>query len=298
MNHKLIIFFSCFLFASTVFSQNEKSEINIGKYQWLDVVLIEKLNSDFTALKDAGGNNLSITTLVGQEFRVLKIDGDIVTIIVLDYTTGGDKNSTRTIKPLPNFFKYNFSGDATAYANLTDDEANSRSYGDKQVYFNVKKDLIKKHAREVKKIGGSLAVGVINFPFKFRPQKNEVDFSGAFNFGAGLGWTLPHKSWRKTSHSFITGYSISNVVLDAESVNQNEDKLNSTNNFTAFSFSIGYLIQYDKVQAGLFLGWDRINKINQKEFGWIYQGKPWMSIGFGLAIFSGNNEKEISGDTN
>jgi hypothetical protein len=67
--------------------------------------------------------------------------------------------------------------------------------------------------------------------------------------------------------------------------------LASTNNFTAFSFSLGILAEYQRVQAGIFLGWDRIGKLNQREFDWQYQGKPWISVGFGFAIFSGQKEK-------
>jgi hypothetical protein len=51
------------------------------------------------------------------------------------------------------------------------------------------------------------------------------------------------------------------------------------------------IYKYQKVQAGIFIGWDRIGKLNQREFKWQYQGKSWISVGFGFAIFSGQKEK-------
>ncbi|MEM8907938.1 MAG: hypothetical protein AAGD05_08850, partial [Bacteroidota bacterium] len=141
---------------------------------------------------------------------------------------------------------------------------------------------------------GSLAFGIINFPFKARFAEDRFDFSGAFNFGAAIGYKFKHKSYRKFNFSVLTGYSISTVVLDSVSVRQNAKDLSATNNFTAFSFSTGLLFEYEKVQAGIFLGWDFLNRINQDRYGWKYQGTPWLSVGFGYSIFS--NEKEM-GDT-
>jgi hypothetical protein len=277
----------------------------IGLYKWKEAVFIKPCKIDGKDLKIKEGESEitapEIISKVGQKFRVLKvIDGAVAIIQILDYTESvkidKDKKDIQTSKekkyqPTSDFFKYNFIGTNENFNSLTPEQINSRNYGTNQAYFKVGVAYIDQLATKESYVSGSLAAGVINFPFKFRPQKGNVDFSGAFNFGAGIGYTFRHKSYRSFTHSLISGYSISNIVLDSSNTNQNQGKLASTNNFTAFSFSLGYLIQYQSVQAGLFIGWDRISKINHKEFDWQYQGKPWISVGFGLAIFSGQKEK-------
>jgi len=199
----------------------------------------------------------------------------------------------------PDFYKYNFWGNKNNYDNLSSEKINSRDYGEFQAYFKVSLADVEEFSRRESYIAGSLTAGIINFPFKYRPQKDKVDFSGAFNFGAGIGYTFRHKSYHKTTHSIISGYSISNIVLDSSNTVRNQNKLASTNNFTSLSISLGYLIQHQTVQAGIFIGFDQISKINQDQYGWVYQGQPWISIGFGLAIFSGQNEKKaVTTNTN
>lgn len=290
----LVFFISIFSIAQS------NDEFVQGLYKWTDVILIEPCDEKGKSI--AGSSKIS--TKISQKFRVIDrvAGGTNVLIKFLDYTVKNNDSATKNTQlynPTTLFYKYNFDGESSKYSVLSNTDKNSRSYGKEQKYFKVDARLLEKFALKEATIDWSLAIGVVNFPFKFRPQKDKVDFSGSFNFGAGLGVTFPHKSWRKTTHSLISGYSISNVVLDSVSVVKNHDKLSSTNNFTAFSFSLGYLIQYEKVQAGLFIGWDRINRINQEEFGWIYQGKSWLSIGFGLAIFSGGKETpDANIDTN
>ncbi|MES2648176.1 MAG: hypothetical protein V4717_14970 [Bacteroidota bacterium] len=224
----------------------------------------------------------------GQKFQVIEIIKDSAIIKILDYTK---KKDDKTLELSPKFFVYNYKADRTVYTNSATENRMARAYGANQLYFKIPVIDLDKYAVREEIIKASLAAGIINFPFKYRPQKDNKDFTGSFNFGAGVGYTFSHKSWRTFTHSVLSGYSISNIVLDAASVTKNAEKLESTNNFTAFSFSLGYMVQYDKVQAGIFLGWDNISKITHNEFNWVYQGKPWISVGFGLAIFSGEKVK-------
>ena len=277
------------------YAQNS-SNSRIGLYIWKQAVMIQPADVNGTALNNGATppvNDQPIASKSGQKFRVLQLvsNNTLAVIQVLDYTEKNTK--TRKYKATSDFYKYNFKGTAGLYTGLTDEAVNSRSYGTNQAYFTVPIGIITDETLAIKedKIGGALAAGVINFPFKYRPQKGMADFSGAFNFGAGIGYKFPHKSWRQFSYSIMSGYSISNVVLDSSNSNKNQGKLASTNNFTAFSFSIGFLAEYQRVQAGIFLGWDRISKINQREFEWQYQGKSWISVGFGFAIFSAQKEE-------
>jgi hypothetical protein len=162
-------------------------------------------------------------------------------------------------------------------------------------YFYIQTIMLNICAVKNLRIKGSLAFGIINFPFKYRTLKHYNDFSGSFNFGAALGVNLGHYSWNKWGFTLLTSYSISNINLDSVSVQQNASKLTTTNNYTAFSFAVGCMISYDKVQAGVFIGTDILSRVNQATFDWRYQGSPWISVGFGYSIFAGSKTVEGEG---
>ncbi|HRA73806.1 MAG TPA: hypothetical protein PLB11_13410 [Flavobacterium sp.] len=52
----------------------------------------------------------------------------------------------------------------------------------------------------------------------------------------------------------------------------------------ALSMLVGLMIQYKKVQAGIYFGTDFIN--NQTFYQWNYQGKPWFAFGVGYQLFN------------
>lgn len=287
------------ILSSECFGQSEEN-IKIGLYQWSEVVIIKRC--------DIHGVDLSrpdslLLSKVGQKFRVISLlDNGFAVIKILDYTnirknytSDSSRKKAKFDLPVQEYFQYNYLGSDTSYF---DEKSKGGIYYNNQAYFKIKVKVIDDCAVKETRIGGSFAAGVINFPFKYRPQKGNTDFSGAFNFGAGLGYTFAHKTQTQFTQSIISGYSISNIILDSASTIRNQGELASTNNFTAFSFSIGYVIEYQKVQAGLFLGIDMINKINQKQFGWQYQNKPWISVGLGVAIFSGEKEKPAAAAKN
>lgn len=279
-----------------------------GEYIWNEVVLMAPSQLDGTAV--IGNSPLPVLSKVGQKFRVVNntvIGSDTVAIIyILDYTvsdlsqrlTSRKSTTDKKYSATSSFYKYNFSGDPATFNALPAEEVNSKNYKELQKYFKIPLKVLKKYAKRNTRIGASLAIGVINFPFKLRLQNNFNDFSGSFNLGAGIGLSIAHRNWRRFEYSIISGYSISNINLEANAVRRNQENLASTNNFTAFSFSLGILGQNDKAQVGLFIGIDQLSNINQKEYGWRYQGKPWFSIGFGYAIFSTEIEKAEKGADN
>ncbi len=245
----------------------------LGFYFWNTTVEMEEINfATENSIRKAYSE-------LNQKFKIIKILNDNDALIqILNY------NSDHRL-----FQEYNFNGTIAACEALSNTERKANNHFTKQKYFKVKIALIDEYATKYNYVSPSLAFGVLNFPFKFRNTEGNTDFSGAFNFGTAIGYKFPHKSSDKFTWSILTGYSISNVVLDSVSTSKNQDDLTSTNNFTAFSFSIGLMLEYEKIQAGLFLGWDYLNRINQDQYDWKYQGKPWISVGFGYSIFS--NEK-------
>ncbi|WP_031530501.1 hypothetical protein [Dyadobacter crusticola] len=164
-------------------------------------------------------------------------------------------------------------------------------------YFKVPLDLIQLYATKNTYNPLSFEFGLVNFPFKYRLAKARSSFNGSFNFGAALGFNFRKKSYKTTSFSFITGYSVSSTTLETSDVRRNMPDLAETNDFTSISFSAGPMIENNRVQLGLFLGFDFLGRLNQDRYGWHHQGKPWFSIGFGYTIFSKQEEK-ASNSTN
>jgi hypothetical protein len=303
---KFLIFIFCGIISVT-FSQ----EITLGNYKWKESVLLTVC--DINGVKDTDFLEPRLS-MRGQKFKVVKVDSNKVVLKVFKYndiktyfkkldTTGKwvktckCKSDSVSVERSSNFYRYNYKrSDQEALAPKQTEDYDD--YGKNTMYFYVDSKTLNSYAIKDERVDFGLSVGVINFPFKYRPQKGLGDFSGTFNFGAGLGVKMRHKSYRKFTWSIITGYSISNLVIDSVSATRNSKDLVSTNNFSAFSFSIGPMIEYDKVQVGMFVGWDRLSKLNQEKYGWKYQGKPWLSIAFGYAIFTNEKVKESVSEKN
>jgi hypothetical protein len=249
---RLFFLLICFSIASSGSAQTTVLN-RYGHFIWTQSVLLTPCDKN----GKTDDNATPIISEVGQKFVVILIP----------------KNSTDAVITI---LKYKNAEQQNIY-NLK---------GKDPAYFNVSFADLDQSAIKDSKVNGSLALGVINFPFKYRAQKGLADFSGSFNFGVAIGYTFSHKSYSKWNFSLVSTYSISNIVLDSASATKNQARLVSSNNFTSFSFAFGGLLQYDKVQVGAFVGWDNLNRSNQLTYGWVYQGKPWISVGFGYSIFS------------
>lgn len=293
--HIFLLLFIGSLFCINVNATTTTSTSKKGTYKWIRPQVMRRCNLN-GADSGAAGDTIAIG-YPGQRFIVIDVRNGFAILKYIDFKLLRDNQqqtpeqsqqvvtSARNMS-LQNIRRYNVVGltdDATIVAQWEHATYDHSIY---QLYFKVSIEDLDANAINNDKISGGLTLGVINFPFKYRPQSGKGDFSGSFNFGAAIGYKLPHYNSRKFNYSVLSGYSISNINADSSSVERNADKLKTTNNFTAFSFSLGVLVEYEKVQAGLFIGWDRLSRINHNEFGWIYQGAPWLSVGFGLSIFS------------
>jgi len=222
-----------------------------------------------------------------------------VTIKYLYYMK--DKNirkdsATSTITNYIYFLRYNYSASLEEFNKLTQQEKVSRYFGTAQRYFIIRMSVFKAHAKKVPtKIitKGALGFGILNYPFKLRIQPHINDFTGSFNVGAAVSYTYKHDSLKKWTYSHVLGIGISSITLDKAAVNTDTGAIGSTNSLAALTLSYGFMVQYDKVQLGVFIGWDRISNLNNNTYGWKYQGNPWISIGLGLSIFSTSNNTQL-----
>lgn len=254
---------------------------SLGIYVWSNSVTIEGC--------DIQGNTTGsfLLSKPKQKISVFAIVQNYALFRVLDYA-----NEKGGIKTSGDFYTYNFSGDTGDYKTIPDYNRKSRSYGNYQKYFRVPVGVLDSNAYKEEIITSSLAVGALNFPFKIRPQGKSFDFNGAFNFGVAVGWKVKHESWRKYNYNILGGMSVSQINIDTISATRNKDILLSANGYSALSLSLGIMVENQKVQIGAFIGWDWLNRTNQSNFGWAYQGKPWFSIGIGYSIFSSESTKQ------
>jgi len=277
---KNLYFFCLTVFIIGSAQAQERAKSLIGKYFWHDEAFI------ITCDIDGANDGEKIRVPIGQRFSVIEEIPDTEFVIIRIYDYSEEHNGQ-------NFYKYNYTGTKSDY-----DTEKIKNAQNAQKYFKVSKETLSASATPYSNISGALTGGVISFPFKLRLQKNANDFSSAFNLGAAVGYKIPHKSYRKFTYSLLAAGSLTTINLDASSVQQNSDKLKETNNFSALSFALGALVEYERFQAGMFLGLDRLGKINNDTFLWRYHNKPWLSFGFGYSIFSVDKENSTAGGSN
>lgn len=299
--YKFILIVFIFSFLSPNAQNQEVSAL--GLYKWNGRVFMQPCDAKGTEIP----NSDLIISESGQYFTILAVGKSTVEpYYIIQISAYKDKKGkiendemTRTSSDFlkSKYFLYNYQETKdSSYKLRSKIPLNLSQLGSNQKFFKVSIEIVKEKAIREDRIGAGVAFGVMNFPFKFRLQN--TDFTSNFNLGASIGIKCARKSWRKSGLSFLVGYGMSTINLDSASVTKNHQKLVSTNNFSAISLSIGCLFEFEKVQAGFFFGWDRMNRLNQKEFGWIYQAKPWVSIGFGYSIFSIEKETSSSSKTN
>jgi hypothetical protein len=153
--------------------------------------------------------------------------------------------------------------------------------------------------------------GVLTTPFKLRVFGK---FAFTNNVSIGTSIYIQKKLSTDWSWGLVGGLSLTSVTLDASSTNIYPDGTTSDNVTTtnktpittsstrpAFTPSVSALITYKNISLTLGVGADYINKPTaiatnaNPEAGWIYNGRPWIGIGFGVSLF--NNSKPVTTTT-
>lgn len=131
----------------------------------------------------------------------------------------------------------------------------------------------------------SFTAGTVVIPVKIRSKP--FDFSTDVTLGptAGVRWGI--SPYTNTNFfSAMLGFGVTHISLDSLST---QGVTKSAADRPALTLSLGGVFEFSGAQVGFFMGWDRISQ-NQEE-RWIYQGKPWFSIGLGYAIISRNADQ-------
>jgi len=263
-----------------------KQQIDFGLYRWNNNVPMKECLRDGTISPGTGITDAE----AGQRFRVVEISGDDAVIQILNYTKKlGD--TIVTTEPAK-FMRYNFKSDLIAYRSIPHIDKISGELDSHQRYFKVPVSYIISSATKWYGRNVDLSVGVLALPLKFRLK--DGDFTGSFTLGATGGVKMRASHYKDTYHNFLIGFGISNITLDSNTVSKNKKLLVS--NLSALTCAVGYLFQSGKYQAGIFFGRDFLTHDNQERFDWRYQGKTWISIGFGFSIFGDGSDKKDASD--
>ncbi len=274
MKKKFVLLYFLLIYSAAAFCK-DNNEVTFGVYRWNTNAPLKQC--------DRSGTISAITKDAepGQLFKVVDFVSDDAIIQILDYTKKVDGNVIVNPALKEKFYKYNFSGLETDYGALTPSAKNSRDYSVKQLYFRVSKTIIAGNASKQLGNGVDLAVGILTLPLKMRLQ--DGDFTGSVSIAGTGGIKWRASKYNENYHNALLGLGISNISLDSNTVSKNKDKVIS--NLSALTFCVGYMYQTSKAQAGVFVGWDFLTHSNHERFGWNYQGKPWVSLAFGMSIF-------------
>ncbi len=126
-----------------------------------------------------------------------------------------------------------------------------------------------------------LTLGILTLPYKARSNGDGISFDTEFSLNTTVNLRLHNGYKNAYSINALLGSGIGNVGLNtsnAAGLDQNEAIDAAT-----LSFLTGLMYEYDRVQIGLYVGWDYIN--NQDVYKWDGNGKMWFGLGIGYGIF-------------
>jgi hypothetical protein len=131
---------------------------------------------------------------------------------------------------------------------------------------------------------GEVVVGALALPAKLRVDP--FNFSGSISLGPSLAWRWRVSATREYHMGLIASVGTSSVQLTTANT---DSVVTEATDRAAYYFAAGVMAEYGSTQVGFFLGTDLINDPNQED--WIYQGKPWFSIGIGATIFGARADR-------
>jgi hypothetical protein len=153
-------------------------------------------------------------------------------------------------------------------------------------YFKMKKTDLDANCYQIhgKNLStAQLTVGFVTMPLKLRLGKN-FEFEPTISLGATAGLKMRISKHYPNYFNLLFGASTATVTIDSFSTRGRATQ--PVDNILVFSPSIGAVLQFGKSQIGLFGGIDLLGKSNNTRYDWIYQKKPWLTVGFGFSIFS------------
>jgi hypothetical protein len=134
----------------------------------------------------------------------------------------------------------------------------------------------------------------VTLPVKLRLK--DFDFDKNFSLGVSGGIKTRISKYNSNYLNALVALNISTNDLDSFAT-KGKVTGQPIKNIATFSPALGLVFEFGKAQIGLFAGVDLMSKSNRNKFDWIYHGKPWLSLGFGISILGkeGDNKSAKTG---
>lgn len=258
MKAKHLLLIILFLFVQNITSQNFKPG---------DIVSFSA-NVSFTAPAPfhalASTTNAAKYALVGAKYRIINPGANTTTLMALPYKLPTKKMRENRVN-------------AAAKANpaVSPEAFNSDKYNN--IVFTVANTDLAAFAKVVE-YEDRLAVGLLSLPFKARPQ-NGMTFDTEFNLNLTLNTRIG--SLLGSSFNWQIGAGIGSVGLNTSNASGLTGE--QAQDVALLTGLTGLMLQYKRVQVGLYAGVDFIN--NQKEYNWESNGNMWLGFGVGYDLF-------------
>jgi hypothetical protein len=232
--------------------------------------------------------NCSAQSLVGQKRKF--IYPATLSVCAYDGTT---TKETQLVFQDMNFTIVNQPAGGAGYVIMIgefDPKKDANSYnlynfrGSSQVYFLINTVAIDNISQQIFP-EFSPQFGAISFPFKYRPQSGV--FEPTFSLSAAGGVRYDRKQENNFTWLGLIGIGASSVQVDPSN-----SQATASSQLAAVTLSLSIMAQWKTVQFGISSGIDNILSGNSEK--WVSQGKPWLSIGVGLTIFSNNTSGSAS----
>ena len=140
--------------------------------------------------------------------------------------------------------------------------------------------------KDIKKLPSRISIGVVTLPFKYRPQ-DHTSFDTEFNINTTVNVRLISKV--NTHFYGQLGVGFGSVNLNSTNSDLIEDNVQDKQ---TLSFLSGLMLQYDRIQIGVYFGVDKIN--NQGTVNWVSNGNMWIGFGAGYNLFKNKVSEESS----
>lgn len=134
----------------------------------------------------------------------------------------------------------------------------------------------------------SPAFGAVTLPFKWRTNNGDFNKDVTLSAMGGLrrhGIPFTKNLGLSTYWNTVFGVGFTSVQLDSTNT---KGTITKASDFSALTLSIGEVVEFKKLQFGIFIGWDNLSKSSLNN--WDSQGKMWVGFGLGYSIFSASED--------